>query len=194
VELVARRGSKVVAATSDGNAREELAAGGLLAMGAELAAGGVGMEQGEVGLLGRFAGARAGRRTGSAGHGEAAGDLQGGSAMGKKLSAEKSRRHGARSRGSHDQGERRGCHGKLQVGGRRDWGAMVGGSAAMEGACCREAGGRRGALLLRAGKKGRTPWEERELPARCRRRGAPCCSREEERVVRVGEEEEGSGG
>jgi hypothetical protein len=47
---------------------------------------------------------------------------------------------------------------------------------------------------LRAGKKGRMPWEERELPARCRRRGAPCCSRGEERVVRVGEEEEESGG
>jgi hypothetical protein len=83
VELAARRGSKVVAATSDGNAREELAAGGLLAMGAELAAGDVGMEQGEVDLLWRFAGARIGRRTGSAGHGEAAGDLQGGSAMGR---------------------------------------------------------------------------------------------------------------
>ena len=39
VELAARRGSEVVAATSDSNAREELAAGGLLAMGAELAAG-----------------------------------------------------------------------------------------------------------------------------------------------------------
>jgi hypothetical protein len=52
----------------------------------------------------------------------------GGGAMGKKLSAEKSRRRGARSRGSHDQGERRGRHGKLQVGGRRDWGAMVGSS------------------------------------------------------------------
>jgi hypothetical protein len=34
---------------------------------------------------------------------------QWGSAMGKKLSAENSGRHGARSRGSHDQGERRGC-------------------------------------------------------------------------------------
>jgi hypothetical protein len=56
------------------------------------------MEQGEVGLLGRFAGARAERRTGSAGHGEAAGDLQGRSSMGKKLSAgKKSGRHGGRS-------------------------------------------------------------------------------------------------
>jgi hypothetical protein len=42
-----------------------------------------GLEEGEVGLLGRFAGARARRRTRSASHGEAAGDLQGGSAMGK---------------------------------------------------------------------------------------------------------------
>jgi hypothetical protein len=46
VELAVRRGSEVVAATSDNNAREELAAGGLLAMGAELAAGGISMEQG----------------------------------------------------------------------------------------------------------------------------------------------------
>jgi hypothetical protein len=46
VELAAQRGSEVVAATSDSNAREELAAGGLLAMGAELAVGGIGMEQG----------------------------------------------------------------------------------------------------------------------------------------------------
>ena len=39
-----------------------------------------------------------------------------------------------------------------------------------EAACCRDAGGRRGALLLHVGKKGRTPWEERELPAAAARR------------------------
>jgi hypothetical protein len=44
---------------------------------------GEGVQGGEVRLLGRFAGARVGKRIGSAGHGEAAGDLQGGSAMGK---------------------------------------------------------------------------------------------------------------
>jgi hypothetical protein len=53
MELAARRGSEVVAATSDNNAREELAAGGLLAMGAELAAGGVDMEQGSTDALRR---------------------------------------------------------------------------------------------------------------------------------------------
>jgi hypothetical protein len=65
--------------------------------------------------------------------------------------------------------------------------SMEGADPAMAGACWREAGGRRGALLLRAGKKGRTPWEERELPA-CRmprtaeggRRPSCCCARENE--------------
>jgi hypothetical protein len=42
-----------------------------------------GVQGGEVGLLWRFAGACAGKRTWSTGHGEAVGDLQGGSAMGK---------------------------------------------------------------------------------------------------------------
>jgi hypothetical protein len=59
---------------------------------------GEGVQGGEVGLLGRFAGACAGKRTGSADHGEAPGDLQGGSAMGK-LELESWSRRGRRGLG-----------------------------------------------------------------------------------------------
>ena len=88
-------------------------------------------------LLGRSVGARAGGSIGSAGQGEAAGDLQGGSAMEKKPSS------------------------LLVVVETREEekGAPA---AAARG---RRSSGRRAAVA--EGEKGRTPWEERELAGGC---------------------------
>jgi hypothetical protein len=69
-----------------------------------------------------------------------------GSAMGKKFSAENSGRHGARSRGSRDQGERRGCRGW-----ERRWSRELAGRGA--GVLL---GRRRGALAMEVAG---APWE-----------------------------------